>query len=543
TLAFGAFLPLLNSETITRGSANYITDFTYGRFYDSPTQIVESGELSRTTDITYFEDLTLGNYIIGKPLATTFTSGTQTKRITNSYDSKGNIVSVDKYGVTTEFSYHPDGNLAWEKNARGFYTHFDQYNFGVAGLTKYGSSAASAEDSVYTETRTINWEGTIASLTDGRGNQTLFNYDVLNRLTSVTPPPSGEAQTLITYDNVSGRDYIIKKGVSEIRYSSDGFGKPIGAQSNVGVDTEIRYDECGRRIYESLPFAFDNSTPNTGDSFTYDELVRVKRITHPDNTSINYSYSGNTVTIDNERNLATTYNFKSFGDPEDKRLSSIKDAQNITTSYEHDLLGNITRVDLPIGGDRVFTYNSKNFLASENNPESGTTNYLYDEIGNVISKTNADSKTINYQYDSLNRLTFIDHPGGEDDVTYAYDNANNRILMEGSSGSYSYSYLHDQSNRLTRQNVILGGISYSVDFVYDERNNLIKSIYPSGEVVSYNYDPGNRLLDIFDSANVLYVGQIFYHPSGAPTHYVNANSVSSDFTYDSNHRLKSLKVS
>src|SRR3990170_4089492 len=476
TLINGAFLPLLNSRTINRDGISYTTDFTYNRFYDSPTQIVENGELSRTTDITYFEDLTPGNYIIGKPLVTTFTSGTQTKTITNSYDNKGNLVSVDKYGVATEFSYHPDGNLAWEKNARGFYTHFDQYNFGVAGGIKYGSSAASAEDSVYTETRTINWEGTIASLTDGRGNQTLFNYDVLNRLTSVTPPPSGEAQTLIAYNNVGGRDYIIKKGISEVKYSLDGFSKPIGTQSNVGVDTEIRYDECGRRIYESLPFAFDNSTPNTGDSFTYDALLRVNRITHPDNTSINYSYSGNTVTINNERNLATTYNFKSFGDPEDKRLSSIKDQQNNTTSYEHDLHGNITRVDLPIGGDRVFTYNSKNFLASENNPESGTTNYLHDEIGNVISKNNADNKTINYQYDSLNRLTFIDHPGGEDDVTYAYDNANNRTLMEGSSGGYLYSYLYDQSNRLTRQNVVLGGISYSVDFVYDDRNHRLKSL-------------------------------------------------------------------
>src|SRR3990172_2816804 len=115
--------------------------------------------------------------------------------------------------------------------------------------------------------------------------------------------------------------------------------------------------------------------------------------------------------------------------------------------------------------------------------------------------------------------------------------------MEGSSGGYLYSYLYDQSNRLTRQNVVLGGISYSVDFVYDERNNLIQATYPSGEIVNHNYDPGNRLLEIYDAANVLFVGQITYNPSGAPTHYVNANSVSSDFTYDSNHRLKSLKIS
>src|SRR3990170_664532 len=72
---------------------------------------------------------------------------------------------------------------------------------------------------------------------------------------------------------------------------------------------------------------------------------------------------------------------------------------------------------------------------------------------------------------------------------------------------------------------------------------ITQAIYPSGEIVNHNYDPGNRLLEIYDAANVLFVGQITYNPSGAPTHYVNANSVSSDFTYDSNHRLKSLKIS
>jgi RHS repeat-associated protein len=538
---FGVFVPLLGSKTIVRDGGNYVTNYTYNTFYGEPTKIEESGGLIRTTNITYFENLSGGSYIVAKPRIITVTDGIEAKTITNSYDTKGNLTSEDKYGVITEFSYHPDGSLEWEKNARGFYTHFDQYNFGVAGRIRYGSSSELASDPVYTETRAINWEGTVASFTNGRGHQTLFNYDLVNRLTKVTPPPSGEGDTLITYENTSGRSYKIKKGVSEVQYNFDGLGRPVGTQSNVGVNTEIRYDQCGRKVYESLPF--DSSVPNTGDSFTYDVLGRVKSITHPDSTAINYSYSGNSVTITNERNLDTILNFKSFGDPEEKRLISVKDTQNNTTSYEYDILGNLIRVDSPTGGDRVFSYNPKNFLVSETHPESGTTAYTHDEIGNVITKTDAKNQTTLYQYDALNRLTFIDHPSNEHDVTYAYDNANNRTLMQSSSGGYSYSYQYDQSNRLTQQSVNLGSISYIVDFVYDERNNLIRAIYPSGEIVNYNYDAGNRLLDAFDASNVLFVGNITNHPSGAPTHYVNANSVSSDFTYDNRHRLKTIKIS
>ncbi|MGI0002533.1 MAG: hypothetical protein ACRD42_05585, partial [Nitrososphaeraceae archaeon] len=337
----GFFFPLIASKTISRDGNDYVTNFTYNTFYAALTKIEERGELTRTTNISYFENTSSGSYIVGKPLATTLTDGVETKTLANSYDAKGNLISEDKYGVRTEFSYLPDGNLAWEKNARGFYTHFDQYSFGTAGRIRYGSSDTSGSDPIYSETRTINWEGTIGSLTNGRGYQTSFSYDGISRLTEVTPPPSGEAGTLITYDDIGGRSYKIRKGISEVQYNLDGLGRPIGIQSNVGVFTEKKYDQCGRRIYESLPFSFDGSTPNTGDSFTYDSLDRITKIARTDSSSINYSYSSNNVTISDERNINTTFNFRSFGDPEDKRLIGIGDPQNNITSYAYDLLGNI----------------------------------------------------------------------------------------------------------------------------------------------------------------------------------------------------------
>jgi YD repeat-containing protein len=532
----GIFLPLLDTETISRDGVNYITDFTYNTFYDSPTQIAESGEISRTTDITYFEDLSAGNYIIGKPLVTTTTVGTESKTIINSYDISGNLLSEDRFGVLAEFSYHPDGNLEWQRNARGFYTHFDQYAFGVAGRIRLGSSDDLASDPTIVESRSINWEGTISSFTDGRGHTTSYSYDGLNRLTSITPPPSGEAQTTIEYDNLSAQSMIVRKSDSAVQHFLDGFGRPIGTFSATGIQTEIDYDACGRKVYESLPF--DLTTPNVGESFTYDPLGRMKSMTHPDNTKIDLSYSGNSVTVKNERNVNTTFNYASFGDPDEKRLISVLDADNNTTSYEYDLLGNITRVESPQGSDRIFTYNSKNFLISANHPESGTAMLGHDDIGNVTSKTNADGSSIGFEYDRLNRLTLVDHPSGEDDVIFDYDDASNRTLMESSSASYSYAFQYDQSNRLTREDVSIGGMSYSVDFIYDEKNNLIQSIYPSGEVVDYDYDADGRILDIPPSA-----GNFSYHPSGGPIHFDNQIGVSSDFTYDSRGRLKTLQVS
>ncbi|MBI4228790.1 MAG: hypothetical protein HY693_03605, partial [Deltaproteobacteria bacterium] len=263
----GIFLPFLSSEIIIRDGINYVTNFQYNTFYDSPTQIAETGEISRTTDITYLEDTTSGNYIIGKPQITTFTVDTESKTISNTYDISGNLLSEDNFGVLTEFSYHPDGNLEWQRNARGFYTHFDQYSFGVAGRIRLGSSDDLATDPTIIESRTINWEGTISSFTNGRGHTTSYIYDSLSRLTSITPPPSGEAQTTVEYDNLSAQGMIIRKSDSFVQHFLDGFGRPIGSLSTTGVQAEIDYDKCGRKVYESLPF--DATTPNVGESFVY----------------------------------------------------------------------------------------------------------------------------------------------------------------------------------------------------------------------------------------------------------------------------------
>lgn len=547
----GFFIPLLNNVTITRNAKNYLTDYIYGRFYDSPTSIIETGDLTRRTDITYFENLSPSDFIIGLPQQATTTIGSEVKTINNSYDTKGNLLSEDKYGVSTQYTYYPNGNLKTIKNARNVYTLFNQYNFGLPGQIKYGSSLEDGSDSSYTESWSINWEGTTGSFMNGRGHTWQFVYDNLNRLTSITPPLSGEAQTTITYDNLAARSMVISKGERTITGANgtftsdifqqmlfDGFGRQIGSLSSSGVSTTTEIDQCGRISVQSLPY--DNLTQRRNVGYTYDALNRIISISHPDGTDVGFTYldNSNQVLTNNERNIDTTFKYKSFGDPEEKRLSSIVDAQSSTTNYEYDILGNLREVIQPQGISRTFNYNSKNFLISESHPESGTTIYGHDQIGNITSKIDANGNSIQYTYDSINRLSTVDYSGAEPDVAYEYDNASNRISMQSSTGSYSYFHQYDQSNRLIQQDVNIGSVSYGVDYEYDETNSLTNIVYPSGQQTNYSYDFGNRLLHILPTAF-----NFTYHASGAPLHFENEIGVSSDFTYDNKHRLKDIQIS
>jgi len=563
----GYFYPRLDSKTITRDGVDYKTEYTYGVFYDSPTKIVENlngnsdNTLTRTTDITYFQNISEGKYIISQPATIKVKTGTETKTITNTYDKDtGNLTKEDRYGVATEFGYHSNGNLKFIKNARGFFTHFDKYSNGIAGEISYGSSSAERASSVYKETRTINWEGTIASLTNGRGLTSSFEYDGVNRLTKITPPmDSGETVTSIIYNEEIDRDFRIRKGTNSVQFISDGFQRPLITLSYVGTETRKSYDACGRETYRSLPFNNTNRiTPNTGDSFTYDKLDRLKTITHPDNTVVGFTYNANSVTVNDERNRNSTYKFKSFGDPDDRRLISITDALAKTTTYRYDLLGNITGIVSPSISNRSFVYNTKNFLTSEVHPENGTTSYTHDEVGNIRSRTIPNGSVINYQYDALDRLIKIDHPGTEEDVLFGYDNTDNITSISGSGGGYSYSYEYDESDMLIREVISLDGIivssgvdstiltsalSSDLSYTYDDRNNLTQITYPSGELAKNFNDNDNLLRGVLDSNDILFAEALENHANGSPRLLRYGNRVEIDFTYDNRHRLDSLSVS
>jgi hypothetical protein len=78
----GAFIPLLDLRTISRDGNTYTRGFTYNTFYGAPTKIEGSGELTRTTDISYFANLSKNwDYIVGKPLVITVANGTERDNI------------------------------------------------------------------------------------------------------------------------------------------------------------------------------------------------------------------------------------------------------------------------------------------------------------------------------------------------------------------------------------------------------------------------------------------------------------------------------
>ena len=548
TIDNGFFLPLLTKKLINRDGIIYTTEYLYNKFYNYPTQIVENrgitGQLTRTTQISYFDNTEDGKYIIAKPETIKIGIGSQIKTIKYQYNKKtGRKLSQSIYGVKTVFSHYSDGNLEWKKNAKNIFTHYGDFKYGKPQVIKYGCNTKTAENPVYTKSRVINWGGTVRSEKNGRGYKTNYKYDGLNRLTEIKPPQGGEANTYIVYDNYSGRNVKIKKGGLAKTYKYDGLGRLVGTFSKADIRTKIQYDKCGRIIYRSFPFK--DFSKVKGNTFTYDSLGRILEILHPDDTKISYQYKENSLIVNDERNFEQIYNFKSFGDPTQKRLIGIIDSDSNTTSYKYDVFGNIIEIKSPLGNMRKYVYGSNNFLLKRKEPETGTTIYKHDQIGNITSKHDSNGEVILYKYDSLNRLKKVIHPLDEEDVSYSYDNEDNILSVKSSSGSYKYLYKYDPSNRLIKKSVYLDNnlVNYKIKYLYDENNNLNEISYPSGRNINYRYDNANRIAGVLDEDNNFYLGKVIYDPTGIPLHYETAYGIISDFTYDVRRRLKNLIVS
>ena len=477
-------VPYLIQKSITRDGKTYTTNYGAYDHYGNPTSISESGDKTRNRTISYWYN-TSKNIVQNKPSSETVSGSFSGNFTTNySYDTNtGNLLQLNKYGVITSYAYYPNGNLQTVRDANQHTTTYGWTNGRISSIVY----------PLYTVTRVINDDGTVASERNGRGKITNFTYDGNRRLLTIDPPLGN--RTYFTYP--PGDAYKKEmRGQYYIYYNYDGFGRPTGTNDIKGIATNIIYNACGPKNY---------TTSNIGDTVYYDHFGRIEQIVHQDNHDVNYYYSNSDVTVTDEAQNNTYLTYNAFGNPDEKLLLSVRDAISNTTTYNYNILGSLSSVKQG-SMTRSFNYDSRNFLVSESHLEKGTTTYGRDNIGNITSKTDGKS-TKTYTYDALNRLIGI----GPVNITFSYDDANNRTSMVNSSAKISYTY--DDSNRLTEKRETVLGMTYTTQYDYDGNDNVTGIDYPLGRHVTYSHNANNQVTSVTGFGGD--INNISYYTSGA----------------------------
>jgi YD repeat-containing protein len=148
-------------------------------------------------------------------------------------------------------------------------------------------------------------------------------------------------------------------------------------------------------------------------------------------------------------------------------------------------------------------------LASATNPESGTFSYAYDANGNLTSKTDARSITTTFVYDALNRASSRSYSDGTPAVSYIYDasgvaNSKGRLTSVSSSVSTTNYAAYDALGRITSSNQVTDGQTYSMSYGYDLAGGQTSINYPSGRVVTSEYDAAEKLAGVRDQQSGVY---------------------------------------
>ncbi|VAW86915.1 Alkaline phosphatase, partial [hydrothermal vent metagenome] len=498
----------------------------------------------RRTDHTY--DPRYFNKITTKTETSVATGNS--KVTTYTYDDFGNRTSVTVDGFTPDgiaisrtTSYRYEGPLHQLSQIDGprtdvaDITTLDYYvNDAAEGFNRGRLQRITSPTSIVLRDN-IQYTATGKVLSEERPNGISLSftyYSGNDRLETLTETGSGNSRTTRwTYlatgevETITQADGTTLATTSRLVY--DDARRLIGIVDQLGNHVDYVLDTEGNRTDEKV---FDSAgVLYKSVQQTFDIYNRLDTRTLVDEIiDYNFQPDGSLDNSINAKNVTTDFQYDAL-----KRLTATTgdlggfdaDTRDTLTQYVYDAGDHLTAVISPNNSNTTYVYDGLGNLLSEDSPDRGLRRYRYDEVGNVTSMTDARSITVNYTYDALNRITRIDYPGSDEDVTLAYDTAaacangaGKLCAVTDNSGTTTYSY--DDFGNLAQQTVTLSGVVYTTSYHHDSLNRITRLTTPSGRTVTYGYDALGRISSIdavVNGANQTLAHNIQYRPDGLLT--------------------------
>jgi RHS repeat-associated protein len=438
----------LTSVTHPDGSQRFIT-------YDACASTSRTDENANTTE-----------YTRNKLLKITETKDPLFKVTTSSYDTNGNLISIQ------------DPLLHLVTNT------YDAANRLASTLDPLGSSIGFSRDKT----------GNITTVTDERAKQTTLAYTPLNTLFSIKDALQKEVTN--TFDPLGRASLTTNARGSTIGYTYNEDGQLI--DKNYGATIPATYAYNGAGLLAS-------ATDETGTyGYQYDAANRLTTLTYPDLSTTGFAYdpAGNLTGINYPGGQTVSYTFNNRN-----RIISmnwVSNSNQYTISYTYDNVGNLLTETRSNGTSSNYIYDKNNRYSTIRHLKDATTfasmDYTRDDAGMIITETRtlpAPEPTLpdssgNGTYNDVNQIV---NWGG---TGFVYDADGN--LMAGAN----FSAVYDTRNRpigITQDGT-------TTAHSYDSFGNRVRSVR-TPQTRNYHYDPAGRLLYETDAGNAVTV-RYFY---------------------------------
>jgi RHS repeat-associated protein len=259
----------------------------------------------------------------------------------------------------------------------------------------------------------------------------------------------------------------------------------------------------------STQYGYDRVT-----KYTYDSIGQVLVMYKAYGTALQQAYRTN------------TYDSSAIG-----LLSTIKDANNNTTTLEYDAYAR---------------------LEYRRYPDASFNNYTYDGNGNMETETKRNGAVINYSYDNNNRLSFKNYVDNAtlDDVQYTYDLRG--LALSTTSGSYgdtkwitnTFDGVGNLLSTTTAEGYYPTINVRTLSYQYDLNSNRERVTHPDGKYFEYKFDGLNRVEALENEQNTSLIN-VAYNSYGKRDSLNRNNNTAAVTNYnyepDGIYRLDSLK--
>lgn len=398
-------------------------------------------------------------------------SGTPTATTATTYDTIGNVITVD-------------GPLSGTGDAVNF-----QYN-GDREVTD-----------------------TIGPDPDGAGTH--------NKYRAVHIDHNSEGQPTATKQGTatSATGWSSFAALSELDTDYDGLGRKIRETLKFGATkysiTEYAYDEGNRLTCKAIRLTITGTLPSTACDSDTALLDRI--------TKINYNAADQITKVKTGQNTAvkrdeTTYTYTDNG-----LAATVADGLGNLTTYTYDGFDRLKKVQFP----------SKTTAGTSSTTDYEQ--YTYDaKTARVTDRRRRDNTHLGYDYDNLGRATSKTAPGTAGDVTFAYDLHGQMISAATSTQTVTIDYdaLGRDTNQSTTFNG--GSTVYNVGYQYDAAGNRTRITWPDSVYVTYDYDPSGAVTAVREngaSSGVGVLATYTYDDLGRRDEMDRGNGVTTNYTF------------